>query len=109
MHRKTWKAFEQRVARFFGTRRNPLSGGNSGNTRSHSRHDSLSLESKHGKRNALWSLFLKTRPLAVKEGKIPVICTGSSNQEGFLVTVHSNDLPAFVENYLQSLKQGLTS
>ena len=89
---KAWKAFERRVAAFFGCVRNSLSGSNSKLSASDSTHPILFLECKLNTKSAFWTLFVKTRALAKKEGKIPVLTLGNKNHEGFLVVVHSNDL-----------------
>lgn len=75
---KTWKAVELRVAKFLGTERNPLSGGNSKHTRSDSLHPRIFVETKHGGGcPASWSgivkLFLATEVLAKKEGKTALV------------------------------------
>lgn len=102
MDRGTWKAFERRVAQTWGTVRNALSGGNSKLTRSDSLHDRLFVSCKHGKRSAFWTLYLEERPKALKEGKIPVLCLGNMNHEGFLVACHVNDLPEVVLAFMRA-------
>lgn len=68
-----WKQIEAIFAGFFGTRRTPLSGGNSGITRSDSLHSDLFIEAKQRKNPAVMNLFEKTAKLAKLEGKIPVL------------------------------------
>ena len=99
---KTWKAVERRVAGFFGSTRNALSGGNSKMTRSDSLHKKLFIECKHSKASTLWTLFKKTLPMAKNENKTPVICTHLKGAQGFLITVHSGDLDTLCEEYMIS-------
>ena len=75
----------------FSAKRNPLSGGNSGHTRSDSLHPKLFIECKINKRSALWTLFNKTKKLAESEKKTPVLAIGLKNHEGFLLVTHIND------------------
>lgn len=96
MDRSTWKKFERRVSAFFGTVRNALSGRNSKVSASDSHHPTLFIECKLNSKSPFWTLYLKTREHANKEGKIPVLALGNKNHEGFLVVVHSNDLPSLI-------------
>ena len=89
---KTWKAFERRVAAFFGTERNALSGGNSKLTRSDSLHPHLFIEAKQRQRFAVVRLWDATKRLADKENKTPVVCVSEKNRPGFWILVHSDDL-----------------
>ena len=73
MSDKTWKAVERRVAKLFGTRRTPLSGGNDSRTRSDSLHPSLFIETKHRKQHSVVSLWYAVAKLAAKEKKLPVV------------------------------------
>ena len=68
-----WKVIERKVASFFGVRRNPLSGGNAGHSRSDSLHELLFLETKYRVKHSAVQLWRKTEKLAHKEGKIPVV------------------------------------
>jgi tRNA1(Val) A37 N6-methylase TrmN6 len=88
----SWKDFERRVATFFGTKRTPFSGGNSGITRADTRHPYLFIECKHRKKQALKTLLDSTADLAKQEGKIPVVCLHEHNQRGFLVVCRDTDL-----------------
>lgn len=90
---KAWKAFERRVARFFGTERNALSGGNSKLTRSDSLHPALFVEAKQRKRFAVVRLWDATKRLADREKKVPVICLSEKGRPGFWIMVHCDDLP----------------
>lgn len=89
---KAWKAFERRVARFFKTERNALSGGNSKVTRSDSLHPTLFIECKQRKRFAVIRLWDETRRMAQVEGKTPVVCLSETGRPGFWIMVHSEDL-----------------
>ena len=89
--RNTWKQGERRVARFFGSERTPLSGGNSGHTRSDTLHPRLFIETKMRKVHAVRTLHDETKELAKKEGKIPVVALIDKNRPGFLLCVHSDD------------------
>ncbi len=99
---KTWKAVERRVAALFGSTRNPLSGRNGKQTASDSLHPRLFVETKHRKKQSLWTLFDGTRKLAKKECKIPVLAIAEHNRPGVLVCVHQDDLDKLVvERLLQ--------
>lgn len=88
----TWKAVERRVADYFGTKRTPLSGGNSGHTRSDTLHPKLFVESKLRERHSAVTLWHDTAKLAKLEQKIPVVCLSEKNRPGFWIVVHSGDL-----------------
>jgi hypothetical protein len=88
----SWKSFERRVARFFNTERNALSGGNSKLTRSDTLHPDLFIECKQRKRFAVIRLWDETHKLAQRESKTPVICLSEKNRPGFWILVHSDDL-----------------
>ena len=89
----TWKTLERLVSRFFGGwGRTPLSGMNSKHTAADVLHDTLFVEAKQRKRMAIWTLFDKTRELARKEGKTPVVVLHESGRKGFLVVCHCDDL-----------------
>ena len=92
MHRGTWKKFEARVARMFGSKRAPLSGINGGVTASDSLSPDFFVECKMRKKHALWSLFDDTRAKAKKESKVPVLAVGETNRKGALICIHSDDL-----------------
>lgn len=92
MPTKTWKGRERKIAAYFGTVRTPLSGGNSGHSRSDSRHPRLFLEDKHRKRHAVISLWDETKKLAEKEGKTPVIALTQHGRHGFWIMCHCDDL-----------------
>lgn len=88
---KAWKQFERRVAGFFHTERNALSGGNSKLTRSDTLHPDLFIECKQRKRFAAIRLWDDTKRLADKESKTPVVCLSEKGRPGFWILVHSED------------------
>lgn len=90
--RPNWKFAEDRLARFFGTTRRPLSGGNSKTGRDDSMHPRLFLESKHSKSHAVWTLYRKTREMARKEKRVPVIGLQEHGKPGILLVIHTDDL-----------------
>ena len=90
--RRTWKKRESNVANFFQGERTPLSGGNSKITRSDVIHDELFVECKLKKKHAVISLWDKTKKLAEKEGKTPVVALCEKERPGFWIMVHSSDL-----------------
>lgn len=92
MHRSTWKQGERRAAGHFGSTRNALSGGNSGLTRSDSKHPKIFLESKHGKSHAVWTLYDSTKPKAKKESKTPVLAIHRKGSPGIIFCIHSSDM-----------------
>lgn len=73
MSNKTWKNVERRIASFFKTKRNPLSGQNSRHTGADILHDKLFVEVKMRKQIPFLKLFKETSELAKKENKIPVV------------------------------------
>ena len=88
---KTWKKVESKVAEFFGTKRTPLSGGNSGHTRSDTLHEKFFIEIKYRKSFSVINLWRKTAELAKKEKKIPIVCLSEKNKNGFWILIHSDD------------------
>ena len=71
--RRTWKIREGKIAKDFGTQRNPLSGTMSGHSSSDSLSDTFYLESKLRANPPGWNLFLDTREKAKLEKKIPIV------------------------------------
>lgn len=97
---KAWKALERRIAEFFGTVRNSLSGGNSKMTRSDTLHERLFIEAKHRVKHSAVTLWRDTKELADKENKIPVVCLSEKNKKGFWIVCHSSDLTAIANQRL---------
>ncbi len=95
---KSWKAFERLVARFFGARgRTPLSGGNSGHTRSDTLHPRLFIECKRRMKIAVVKWYLEEKVKAEKEGKIPMLALKAPGQRSFLVLCDARDLRKITE------------
>jgi len=82
---KTWKANERRLAKLFGTVRNPLSGMNSGVTGSDTRHGKIFFDVKTSKHHFTQGSIIKKliaiEEAAQKEEKIPVIVTHSKGSK----------------------------
>jgi len=89
---KVWKAFERAVAGFFDTFRNPLSGENSRHTAGDVIHKDYFIECKYRKKLGLFSLWRRTRALADKEGKIPILALKEKGAKGWIFAVHAGDL-----------------
>lgn len=88
-----WKSFERVVANYFGTRRVPLSGSNSGHgTNSDSLHPKLYIECKVRSKIALWQLFVDTEKKAKIEGKVPVVAIKQKGEKGYLLVMRPEDL-----------------
>jgi len=100
-HKSTWKAFERVVAKDFGSRRTPLSGGNSGITRSDTVHDKLFVEAKLRQSFALHGLFVETEKLAKLEGKKPMVAIKEKSKKGYLILIRPEDLEE-IASYYQS-------
>ena len=92
--RSTWKASERRIAARFGSKRTPLSGGNSDHTRSDTLHPRLFVEAKLRPKHSAVTLWRGTAELAAKEGKIPVVCLTEKSKKGFWVLCHIDNLAA---------------
>lgn len=91
--KSAWKSFERLVAGFFGTKRVPLSGSNSGHgTNSDSLHPKLYIECKVRGKISLWSLFTDTENKAKVEGKIPVVAIKQKGERGYLLVIRPDDL-----------------
>lgn len=98
MSKSTWKSFERTVATYFGTRRVPLSGSNSGHgTNSDSLHPKLYIECKVRGKIALWQLFVDTENKAKIEGKIPVVAIKQKGEKGYLLVMRPEDLEKISE------------
>jgi hypothetical protein len=88
---KTWKAVERRVAEFFGTRRNPLSGENSGHSRSDTLHPDYYIEVKHRTKHTTYTLHDETTERAKQEGKTPISVLHEKGRAGFLMVLSADD------------------
>lgn len=99
-----WKSFERLVAGFFGTRRVPLSGSNSGHgTNSDSLHPKVYIECKVRGKISLWSLFADTESKAKVEGKVPVVAIKQKGERGYLLVMRPEDIEKLVEIRKESL------
>lgn len=88
-----WKSFERDVAKYFGTKRVPLSGSNSGhNTNSDSLHPSIYIECKVRSKISLWQLFIDTESKSKVEKKIPVVAIKQKGGKGYLLIIRPEDL-----------------
>jgi hypothetical protein len=95
-HRSSWKRRERSAARLFGTERQVLSGscGRDGRSRSDATHQRLFIESKLRAAWAVRSLWERTRELARREHRLPVLTLYAKAKPGALIVVHENDLVA---------------
>ena len=110
-HRSTWKRRERSCAALFGARRQPLSGsgGRDDFTASDSNHEQLFIETKLRASWSVRTLFDRTRILARKEGKVPVLALASKRRPGCLLVVDSADLPALLAAYADGDPSGAGS
>ena len=97
MNRNTWKSGERRIAKLFGVKRTPLSGGNSRHTRSDSLHEKLFIEVKHSKKYPKEVLVNKTFKEAKNEAKIPLLVFLKLNSPEPLVLCKLKDLKEISE------------
>lgn len=96
--KSAWKSFERVVAEFFGTRRVPLSGSNSGHgTNSDSLHDKLYIECKLRGKISLWQLFEDTEKKAKQENKIPIVAIKQKGSRGYLLVMRPFDIRKIAE------------
>lgn len=98
-----WKTFERIVANYFGTRRVPLSGSNSGHgTNSDSLHPKLYIECKVRNKIALWQLFVDTEKKAKVESKVPIVAVKQKGEKGYLLVMRPEDLEKVYKIKLES-------
>lgn len=86
---KAWKAFERRVALYFGGKRCPVLGDD---TKADVSHGSLYIECKQRKKHSVVTLWDSVRQRAKREDKTPVVCLSEKGRPGFWIMVHSDDL-----------------
>lgn len=104
--KSAWKSFERVVATYFGTRRVPLSGSNSGHgTNSDSLHPKLYIECKVRGKISLWQLFIDTEKKAKVEGKIPVVAIKQKGEKGYLLVMRPQDLDKIAEIHKEVLAE----
>ena len=92
---KSWKAYERKVARFFGSERTPLSGGNSRHTRSDSLHERLYIECKSNMQIKILSDWGDLRRRAKATESIPVVFYPDGLPS---VLFHSDSLPIYTSD-----------
>ena len=100
---KSWKAYERRVARYFGSERTPLSGGNSRHTRSDSLHERLYIECKSNMQIKILSDWGDLRRRAKATESIPVVFYPHTIYQGVwsiapAVLFHSDSLPIYTSD-----------
>jgi len=100
MPNKTWKSMERRVAKRFGTKRNPLSGEASRHTRSDTLHPDLYIECKHGKEMPLLKLMHDVEEKAHKEKKTPVLVIHKTGERHDYYLLRETDLLQIAANHL---------
>jgi hypothetical protein len=91
---KAWKAFERRVAHWWATARNALSGGNSKITRSDTLDPMLFIDCKQRAKHPIISGRDGYDEIAARarvEMKVPVLVLGEKNREGFWLLFHERD------------------
>jgi len=106
--RTTWQKFERRVAAFFGTKRKPLSGGNSGGGRSDSQHERLFIECKLRAKSPVHRLFAGVEKQAAKEDRVPLLALQEKHYPGWLLVCRPEDihlLASYAKDY-ESLPVG---
>lgn len=86
---KAWKAFERKVAAYFGGTRCPVLGDD---TRADVTHDTLFIECKKRKKHTVVTLWDTVKERAGREDKTPVVCLSENGRPGFWIVVHSDDL-----------------
>ena len=94
---KAWKRDERKIAKFFETNRNPLSGSQSRHTASDTLHSRLFIEVKRRKAHSVAGWWRKAKIEADKEHKIPVVAISEYRRKGFWVLVHVDDLAGFIK------------
>ena len=107
MSKSNWKGRERQIAKFFGTRRTPLSGGNSGHTRSDTLHEHLFIEQKQRKKHSAVTLWDETKEMADKENKIPIVTLSEKGRPGFWLLIKSTDFDAIANQRECHKKEGV--
>ena len=100
---KTWKAFERRVAEFFGCNR---TGPMQAKDENDLNHPQLHCQCKHSKKHAVINVWDAAKKQTDKTGKIPTVALGVKGRPGFWLLVHSSDLTA-VANQRNNVKTGM--
>jgi hypothetical protein len=86
---KAWKAFERRVAAYFGGTRQPVLGTD---TKADVDHPTLFIECKQRKKHTAVTLWDTVKKRADGEDKTPVVCLSEKGRPGFWIMVHSDHL-----------------
>jgi hypothetical protein len=104
MSDKAWKQAERRIASFFGTVRAVLSGSSNRDDKgcSDSVHEALFIEAKYREKHQVRTLHDRTKALAAKEKKLPVVALVDKSRPGFLICIHSDDFVGVVAEFLAS-------
>lgn len=102
MANKSWKQAERRIAKYLGTTRTPLSGGNGKQTRSDTLHPLIFVEIKQKRRHTTYTLYRNTKALARKEKKVPLVVLDEVRAPGQLFVVHDSDMPALIAALIKS-------
>lgn len=84
---KSWKALELKIAKDLGTNRTPLSGFLSRITSGDVIHDTLYVEVKQRASFSVVALFNKTKLLASKEGRLPVLVLKEKGRHGEVAVI----------------------
>ena len=95
--RNTWKKREMKIAKDFGTKRNPLSGSMSGHSSSDSLSEIFYLESKLRANPPGWNLFIDTRDKSKKENKIPIVILSKKYHKDKIAMVDYDFLVSLLE------------
>jgi hypothetical protein len=104
--RRLWKHDERKVAGFFGTTRNPLSGSMSRHSGSDSLDKYFYIETKRRKKHRIMNLLRDVRKAAEMEEKLALVCLTEEGRKGFGVLVHSEDLIWLALEFLE--REGYT-
>lgn len=100
---KVWKAFERKVAVWFGCRRTgPMQGPDENDIN----HPHLHVQCKYSKRHAIVGIWDAARRQTEKSGKIPVVALGVKGRPGFWLLIKDSDLGA-VSNQRDIVKTGM--
>lgn len=102
MTKSTWKKTERRVARFFGAERNPLSGGNSKQTRSDSLHKKLFIETKHNKDPTVWKQY---KEIEEDIDDIPILILRENNDSREMVCIHKDYFDKIASNEENNIEE----
>lgn len=102
--RSCWKGSEKRAAKFFGSTRTPLSGGNSKHTRSDSLSPDFFVEAKLRAHSATHALYRETEKLAKREGKIPVLALFEKHAKGFLIVVSDGNFARLARKFIYTVR-----